>query len=192
MKYLTAACPAISRVVLVESGSRAIVETAIPRLRAAFGPEVRFQVVTCFAGAPSALDGSSSIFRTQQFNDSPSRANLVKTLQSGGATVIAIVCSGESVMNRWKWWLAWKLPTKVLVINENADFFWFDSSNVQNLRRLAAVRLGVSGGLPGRAMVRLAMFPLMLIYLVAYAALAHTRRRWRLIVGPLVRKRRIE
>ncbi len=184
MRYLTAACPVISRVVLVESGSRRIVEAAIPRLRVAFGSGTCFEVVTCFAGAPSALKDTDSLFRTQQFNDARSRAGLINTLRASGATVIAIVCSGESIMNRWKWWLAWKLPAKVLVINENADFFWFDSSNFQNLRRLAAVRLGVSGGLPGRAMVRLAMFPAVLIYLLAYASVAHTRRRLRLILRP--------
>ena len=83
-------------------------------------------------------------------------------------------------MTRWKWWLAAKLPAKILIINENADYFWLDTAQVSHLKRFALKRLGLSGEFAGRTMVRAAAFPAVVAYLLSYAAVVHVRRAWRM------------
>src|SRR5579859_5117728 len=114
MRYLTASYPGEPRVLLVESGSRSVMEAAIPRLRQVFGERAVFRLITCFSGSPAALDPSEPIARTQDHAAPADRTRLVRELRASGVNVIAIVCSGETIMQRWKWWLAWKLPAKVL------------------------------------------------------------------------------
>ena len=184
MRYLTAACPPFSRVLLVESGSRRVLESAIPRVRAVLGPNIGFDLVTCIPGLPSALDPSTTtVWRTQDHSTSEARARILTEMTAAPATVVAIVCSGEPIMTRWKWWLAAWLPSKVLIVNENGDFFWLDSSNLRNLRRLAAVRFGLSGAFPGKAVARAAQFPLVVAYLLLYAAVVHSRQALRRILN---------
>lgn len=180
MRYLTAACPDFSRVLLVESGSRSVLEAAIPRLRGVLGPHVGFDLVTCRPGAPAALDDSTRVWRTQDHTDAEARAQLLREAKNAGSTVLAIICSGEPIMTRWKWWLAWRLPAKVLIVNENADCFWLDTGNLRSLRQLASVRLGLSGSFPGKIAARAAMLPFVVIYLLLYAAAVHVRRAFRL------------
>ena len=48
-------------------------------------------------------------------------------------------------MTKWKWMLAARLPAKVFVINEFADFFWLDCGHWRNIAEFARVRLGLSG-----------------------------------------------
>ena len=42
-------------------------------------------------------------------------------------------------MTKWKWALAFRLPVKVLVVNENGDFFWFDREQLADHPALRAV-----------------------------------------------------
>jgi hypothetical protein len=179
MRYLTAACPDFSRVLLVESGSRSVLEAAIPRLRGVLGAHVGFDLVTCRPGAPTAFDDAATVWRTQDYTDAEARARLLREAKAAGYTVLAIVCSGEPIMTRWKWWLAWHLPAKVLIVNENADCFWLDTGNLGPLRELASVRLGLAGSFPGKVAAQAAMLPFVLIYLLLYAAAVHVRRGFR-------------
>jgi hypothetical protein len=180
MRYLTPSYPEFRRVILVESGPRAVLEKAIPRLANVFGPQAVYDLVTCYSGNPFTLESNATIWRTADHRSSAQRARLLQEIQAGGATAIAIVCSGHPIMTRWKWWLVWRLPVKVLVINENADCFWLDTAHVSNARRMALVRLGLSGDLAGRTLLRLALFPFGLAYLLLYASVAHTQRWFRL------------
>ncbi len=183
MRYLTSRTPEISHILLVESGSRSVMEASIPRLRHVFGSHIALDLVTCYPGAPAALDATSRIWRTQDFVDAPSRARLLAELKSTGASVLAIVCSNEAIMSRWKWWLVWKLPAKVLIVNENADCFWLDTANLGTLGRFALLRAGLSGEPAGRTLLRCAAFPFVLAYLLLYATIVHARRRMRLTFG---------
>ena len=47
-------------------------------------------------------------------------------------------------MTKWKWALALRLPVKVLVVNENGDFFWFDRANWRTIRHFVLFRAGLS------------------------------------------------
>lgn len=179
MRYLTARCPDIRRVLLVESGSRPVLEAAISKMRGSFGADVALDVITCYPGIPGALGPGSRVWRTQDHASGAGRVRILNELQATGATVLAIVCSGEPIMTRWKWWLAWKLPMKVLLINENGDSFWLDRVHVRMLWRMVLTRLGLSGALAGRTMARVAMLPFVILYLLLYATVVHARRALR-------------
>ena len=88
-----------------------------------------------------------------------------------------MICSGEPIMTKWKWALALRLPVKVLVVNENGDFFWFDRANWRTVRRFVFIRTGLSGGDAVRTIGRILVFPLTLAFLLLYAALIHLRRK---------------
>ncbi len=181
MRYLTRACPDFGRVILVESGPRSVLNIAVPRLRGVFGSDVTFDLVTCFPGIPATLAPDTAVWRTQDHATPDARRRLVNALTATGATVVALICSGDPIMTRWKWWLAWQLPAKVLLINENGDCFWLDTGNLQSIRRFASVRLGLSGEVASRTLGRLLLFPFVLVYLLLYASVVHARRALRLV-----------
>src|SRR5690348_16894424 len=54
--FLTRRLPSAEALLLVESGSRDILERVIPGLRETWGPEVAIDLVTCYAKLPRGLD----------------------------------------------------------------------------------------------------------------------------------------
>ncbi len=94
---------------------------------------------------------------------------------------MGIICSGEPIMTKWKWALAARVPAKVFIINDNADYFWLDRAHLGMLRRMAAARLGLSGSGAARGLGQAAAFPFVLAYLLLYAAAVHLRRALRLL-----------
>ena len=62
----------------------------------------------------------------------------------------------------------------------NADFFWFDRGNWRAIVHFILFRADLTGGDAVRTLLRLAVFPLSIAYLLLYAAFVHTRRALRL------------
>jgi hypothetical protein len=180
MRYLTAACPDMGRIILVESGSRRALEGAITGLRRTLGDRTAFDLVTCYPGSPAGLDSAASIWRTQDHGTTEARARMLNELTATGAKVVAIICSGEPIMTRWKWWLAWKLPAKVLIINENSDAFWLDTAHLRLIRQFVLARAGLTGEIAGGTVARVLMLPLVFVYLLLWASIVHMRRLARL------------
>lgn len=79
-------------------------------------------------------------------------------------------------MTKWKWLLALRLPAKVFIINENADYFWVNREQARNVREFVLVRLGLAGEGSIRTIGRLLIFPFALLYLLLYAFAAHSGR----------------
>lgn len=180
MRYLTARCPRVERILLVESGSRSITERVLPKLKISFTDLTSVDLITCYGGVPAGLSDHAAVYRTQDHATALERADLLQRVRQSGATVVAMICSDEKIMTRWKWWLAAKLPAKILIVNENADYFWLDTAQIAHLKRFALKRLGLSGQFAGRTAARALAFPAVLAYLVTYAAVVHLRRAWRL------------
>jgi hypothetical protein len=180
MRYLGAGCPEFRRVLVVESGSRNITEAALPRLREVFGPQVTLDLITCYPDVPNALTADAKVWRTQEHSSREARRKLIRDLLVAGTNGVAVVCSAEPIMTRWKWWLAWNLPAKILIVNENADAFWLDRTNARIIRQFATQRLGLRGVTGGEALGRVLVFPFLLAYLLLYAAVTHARRSLRL------------
>lgn len=161
---------------LVESGSRRLIESILPGL---YNQPVnqRVDLITCFSGAPGNFDPSrGEIIRTQDHRGRAARRRLFAMLRRRGYDVVGIVCSDEAVLARWKWALAWQVPAKVFVLNENCDYFWFDYSQARTMLHFLLFRLGLTGVEGAATVGRLLFAPFVLLYLLAFAAYIHLRR----------------
>jgi hypothetical protein len=189
--------PTVDRILLVESGSRAVVEKLLPVLYRCFGPSLHIDLVTCYSGLPEGLAACAAVsasptpddpgqpvlipnpprvFRVSAYPGRSGRKRLYAELRRLRYPVLGIVCAGDPIMSKWKWVLAARIPAKVFIANENGDFFWFDHSNWRTLRQLALHRSGLAGPGTLRTAARIALFPFTLAFLLLYAAAAHCRR----------------
>ena len=168
--------PEGARILLVESGSRALIENVLPLLYSTWAAEYPIDLITCYGGAPEGLTSDATIYRTSDYTSPEKRDGLVKELRAREYAYIGIVCSAEPVMTKWKWMLAYRIPAKLFIINENSDYFWFHRENSATLREFALVRAGLYGSDAPRTIARLLIFPFAVIFLLLYAAQAHTRR----------------
>jgi hypothetical protein len=177
---LSARIPEPKAILLVESGSRGIVESVIPGLRRTWGCDIPIDLVSCYATLPQGFDaGSTQIYRVADYRGSHARAELVRKLRARQYSLVGIVCSGEPLMTKWKWMLALRLPAKVFVINENGDYFWLDRKHGKPIRQIVLLRAGLAGAGAVRTLARVLLFPLSLLYLLAYASVVHARRALR-------------
>lgn len=163
--------PELTRILLVESGSRRITENVIPRIRMQFGDGVPIDLVTCFAGSPAGFAG---IYNVNEYRER--RRALVRELRANRYAVAGILCSGERILSKWKWGLVLAVPAKVLVINENADYFWLDRGHWANIRLFIKARAGLADAGIVRTFARLVAYPFTFSYLLLYAAAMHLRR----------------
>ncbi|HVO97815.1 MAG TPA: hypothetical protein VMT15_07100 [Bryobacteraceae bacterium] len=167
--------PPLTRILLVESGSRHLFDTLIPMLFQIFGEGLQMDLITCFAGLPTGFRGD--VFRVTDYTDPASRARLLADLKSREYAAIGIICAAEPVMTKWKWWLAARVPAKLFVVNENCDFFWADWAHWRLILHFVFFRAGLTGAAAIPAIARLLFFPFTLSYLLLYAGIVHLRRR---------------
>jgi hypothetical protein len=163
--------PELSRILLVESGSRRITENVIPRIRAQFGETVPIDLVTCYPGSPAGFAG---IYNVNDYRER--RGSLARELRANRYAIAGILCSDEPILSKWKWALALAIPAKILVINENADYFWLDRGNWPNIRQFIKYRAGFADAGMVRAFGRVVAYPFTFSYLLLYAAAVHLRR----------------
>jgi hypothetical protein len=177
--FFTRGVPPFDRVLVVESGTRGLVESLLPGLYNTY-PEMQVDLVTCFAGLPAGYRGGE-VFRVKEYVGAEGRKRLYAILAQRKYSIIGIICSGEPVMTKWKWVLAARIPAKLFVLNENGDYFWVHWSEWKTIRHFMLFRAGLSGAGAVTTIGRLVLFPFMLLYLIGYAAAVHTRRRLRLL-----------
>jgi len=167
--------PPLTRVLLVESGSRHLFDTLIPKLNQIYGDGIEIDLVTCFAGVPDGFRGAVS--RVTDYTDPASRLRLLTDLKSRNYAAIGIICAAEPIMTKWKWWLAAKIPAKLFVVNENCDFFWADWGQWRLILHFVLFRAGLTGAAAVPAIARMLFFPITLTYLLMYAGFVHLRRK---------------
>jgi hypothetical protein len=177
--FLRGRYPAVSSILLIESGSRSIVERVAQSLRRGYGDDVPIDLVSCFAARPAGFDERTRVFRVADYRGREGRRKLYRELIANRYSVVGIVCSGEPLMTKWKAALAWQIPAKVFIINENADYFWLDLAHSRQLRRFVLFRAGLAGAGAVRTLARAISFPFTLVYLLLYASVVHTRRALR-------------
>ncbi len=180
MKYFfRTKIPAASDVLIMESGSPEIARRALDGFRKIF-PDARFHLCTCQADAPDAT--FASVYRVTDYPDAMQKLRLLFSFRRQGWKILAILCTGEPILWRWKMLALMTLPSKVLIVNENADFFWLDWENRRTLRRLVGNRWGVHSGEFFATFLRAALFPLTLVVLLSTAVFLTLRRAWRLLL----------
>lgn len=179
--FLRARYPDVHSILLVESGSRSIIERVLPAIRRGYGDSVPIDIVSCFAARPQGFDDRTRMFRVSDYRGREGRGKLYRELLANNYPVIGIVCSGEPLMTKWKLALAVKVPAKLFIINENADFFWVDLGHAKQIRRFVLFRAGLAGAGAVRTLVSAITFPFTLLYLLLYASVVHARRALRRI-----------
>jgi hypothetical protein len=170
--------PPFTRVLLVESGSRAVFDRLIPQFNDIYGDAMELDLLTCHENTPLGFRGR--VYRVQDHIGPAARGRLYKELTARDYTVVGILCSNEAIMTKWKWMLAARLPAKIFVINEFAGFLFVVYGHWPNILEFLRVRLGLSGSAIAPAVGRLLLFPFSLAFLLLFAAVVHTRRRIRL------------
>jgi hypothetical protein len=184
MKYwFSRAEPPGTRILLIESGSRSLMESTVPLLLNSWAGEYRFDLVTCYGGVPDCLPPDTDVFRVYDYVTPELRKELLRELRSRDYAYAGMICSAEPIMTKWKWLLTLRVPAKVFIINENGDYFWIHRENASTIREFALVRAGLHGAGAARTLARLAVFPFAVLYLLAYALSAHTGRAIRRAFG---------
>jgi hypothetical protein len=169
--------PPFDRVLLVESGSRYLLEHLIPGIYANHSELERLDIVTCFPGQPSTFNPARGrIWRVTDYPGKQNRSKLYAELAEAGHSVTGVICSGEDIMTKWKLVLGWKTRGKVFILNENGDYFWFDRENWATIRHFALYRMGLSGAGAVTTILQLLVFPFTLTYLLSFAAYVNLRR----------------
>jgi hypothetical protein len=172
--FFSRTVPPLTRILLVESGSRQLFDTLIPKLYQIYGDAIEIDLVTCFAGVPEGFRGNVSRIAGPE-----NRLILLNELKSRDYAAIGIICAAEPIMTKWKWWLGAHLKSKVFILNENGDFFWLDWGHRRNITGFIAFRTGLTGAAAVPTLVRFLLFPLTLAYLILYAGTVHLRRKVR-------------
>ena len=171
---------------LVESGSRLVMEKAYARMRPIFS-QARFELCTCFPGVPSA-GVFERVYRVTEAPDAASKWKMLLAMRRSQAPVAALLFTGEPILLRWKLLLMFLLPSKLLVVNENGDFFWLDWSNRASIRRFLGARLDVEGAELLRTAFRLVLLPFVFLLLACYALFAYLGRWLRVLSWSLSRR----
>ncbi|MEP7353205.1 MAG: hypothetical protein ABI824_08250, partial [Acidobacteriota bacterium] len=128
---------------------------------------------------PTDTQGKPRVFNVNDYDGGKGRERLLGELRERQYPMVAILCSAEPIMTWWKWWLGAKLPSKILIINENGDFFWLDYARFDVIRQFVVTRVGLAGGAAVPALIRIVFFPAILVFLLMYAVTVHARRRLR-------------
>jgi hypothetical protein len=161
---------------LIESGSRSVLEGILPHLRTVWGSEIAIDLVTCYAGLPQGFGPETVVYRVTEYGSPRGRGELIRLLRSRQYSVAGMICSTEPIMTKWKWLIALRLPAKVFIVNENGDYFWVHRDHAAAIRKFSLVRLGLSGTGAIRTLVRLLIFPFSVLFLLLYAFAAHSGR----------------
>jgi hypothetical protein len=181
MKYfLTGRGPAVDRILLVESGSRHVLERAIAGMNRGF-PGARLDLCTCFAGVPASVSGIERVWRVTDARSLRAKWRMVREIAATRPPVAAMLFSGEPIMFNWKAVLLLLLPSKILLINENGDFFWLDRPNFPTLRQFLGARVGMDGDGMLRGLCRAVSFPFVLVFLILAAGVTYLSRWSRLL-----------
>jgi hypothetical protein len=181
VRYLyTGRLPAVNSILLIESGTRGLVEGLINGLRQSWGEEIFIDLVTCYATLPKGFEAHNTrIYRVADYRGREARARLYRELRQNRYSLMGVICSGEPVMTKWKWVLALRIPAKIFIINENGDYFWLDRKHLGTIRRFVLYRSGLGGAGAVRTLARLISFPFTVLYLLLYATTVHARRALR-------------
>ncbi len=175
--FFTRSTPEFTRVLLIESGSRRLFDQFIPALQRFYGEQLEIDLVTCFARLPEGFRGK--VYRVSDYAGRTGRKRLYAELNAHGYPILGMICSGESIMTKWKWALAANVRSKVFALNENGDYFWVDWAHWRIMLHFALYRAGLTGAGAIPTIARLLFFPVSLLYLLSYAGVVHLRRKLR-------------
>jgi hypothetical protein len=175
--FFTRLQPPANRILLIESGSRYLLEGLISGIYSTYGADIPVDLVTCYPGIPEGFNPHTTVvYRVTDYRGREGRGRLYRELARHRHSIAGMICSAEPIMTKWKWSLAARLPAKIFILNENGDYFWIDYGHSALIRHFILFRMGLAGAGAVRTLARLALFPFTLLFLLAYAAFAHLTR----------------
>lgn len=176
IRFVSRWTPKFDRLLVVESGRRPAAERFLHSLYTVENSQ-HVDVLTCYGSAPSAFDSTKGrLFKTQEAVTRSSRRQIFDAWKQANYSAVCVLCTGDDIMTRWKWAIALRLPVKVLLVNESADWFWLDRGHVRDIGRMVRHRMGPLNLIPFRTLRQIVVFPFTLLFLLAFAAVAHSRR----------------
>ena len=178
--------PPITKLLLVESGPRAIAEKAIIRFRELYGEELPIDLLTCLPSDPPSLTANgvpSEVFRSIHCHDRGTRWRLLRRIRAKRYPVTAIICADSPLLGPWKMAALALFPSKFLIINENADFFWLDRAHRGDVKQFLLHRTGLLEGSSPQKVAAILLFPFAFAYFLAYALVVHAVRLARIGLG---------
>jgi hypothetical protein len=168
--------PSFDRILLIESGRRQVCERFLLHLYHVRQAK-HVDLLSCYTDAPVGFDTNRGrAFFTHQATTASARNNLFRNLRKRGYSAVCVLCTGDPIMTKWKWMAAARVPSKVLIVNENTDFYWLDIHHWRNANAMLRHRMGLHGSGPFRVLADVFAFPVALTLLIAYAAGVHARR----------------
>jgi len=177
--FFTRNIPDFDRVLLVESGSRHLIENLLPFIYSSH-PVSRVDLFSCYAGAPESFkQDRGEVYNANDYSGRPAQRKILSDLTKKSYDVLGIVCSAEPILATWKFIIAARIAAKVFILNENGDIFWLDRGHLEAIRNFIAFRAGLTGAGAIRTVARVLIFPFTLLYLLLYAATVHLRRKLR-------------
>ena len=181
MRYLlTRRTPPVTRILLIESGSRDLGEKAVVCLSKALGSGVPIDVLGCRRTPPLGAETYGDVSEARTLSR---RLAILRRIRRGGYSVAGVLSSGDSTMALWKLAAIIVVPAKFLVLNENVDFFWIDRGHWTNAVALLQQRSGLGGESTVRSMAWFAALPFAALFLLCYATWVHVTRVLRLLLG---------
>ncbi len=178
--------PPITKLLLVESGPRPIAEKIIIRFRELYGDELPIDLLTCLPSDPPGLMANGAqgeVFRVINCHDHRTRWRLLRRIRAKHHPVTAIICAGSPILGPWKMAALALFPSKFVIINENADFFWLDRGHRGDVKRFLLHRTGMLEGSAPRKVAAILVLPFAFAYLLAYALVVHVVRLARMGLG---------
>ncbi len=178
--FFTRRLPEATRILLVESGARELLEGLIPVIRRNYGESIFVDLVTCYSGLPRGFRPETTrVYRVADYRGRDGRRRLYRELAANRYSIMGIICSDEPIMTKWKWSLALRVPAKMFVLNENGDYLWADYGHASVILHFVLFRAGLAGAGAVRTLARFFLFPFTLAYLLLYASAVHSRRALR-------------
>ena len=167
--------PPFRRVLLIESGSRPIADRFLQSVYQFEGCS-QVDVLTCFSTPPEAFqDQRGQVFFVTDPAIAGNRRQFLRALASVPYDIVAVLSTDSRILRNWKWAVSLLTRAKIVLIEENEDFFFLDYGYLRHikvdfprLRQEQITHLRLAG--------EVLLMPLMISYLLLYAGQVHLRR----------------
>lgn len=176
---LSSVHPSFERLLVIESGPRDVAEAFLKHLYEIQKSE-RVDLLTCYAGAPRSFDPQrGTLFSVHDPAAKANRTQFIRRLLRGPYDMVAILCTGDAVLAKWKWLITLRVNAKILVVNEYAGFFLLDYKHLRPAKMMLSLRLGLHQPLKLHLVGEAFLVPFTITYLALYAGYVHARRALR-------------
>ncbi len=154
--FLSRRLPEANAILLVESGSRSIVEGLIRNLRATWGDEIPIDLVTCYPTLPRGFQAHNTrLYPVTGYRGRAGRGKLYRQLAANRYGLVGMVCSDEPLMTKWKWRWRCGFPPKFSSSTKTAITSGSTAATWGPLREFVLFRAGLAGAGAVRTLARL-------------------------------------